>query len=123
MIMLQYNFGLRSCFHREVADVVLSFGVGILVQLLCAYVTLPLYALVTQIDDRVQTVSALDAMLQPNTAKRSGLSSWKNWHLYSEKEARVCAKLVSCLFPDLNRVPAPSDVQETGSQWPGGCST
>ncbi|RWV99738.1 hypothetical protein GW17_00037345 [Ensete ventricosum] len=95
MIMLQYNFGLRSCFHREVAD----------------------------IDDRVQTVSALDAMLQPNTAKRSGLSSWKNWHLYSEKEARVCAKLVSCLFPDLNRVPAPSDVQETGSQWPGGCST
>lgn len=49
MLMLQYNFGLRSCFHREVADVVLSFGVGILAQLLCAYVTLPLYALVTQV--------------------------------------------------------------------------
>lgn len=49
MLMLQYNFGVRSCFDREVADIILSFGTGVLVQFLCAYVTLPLYALVTQV--------------------------------------------------------------------------
>lgn len=46
---MQYKFGLRSCFHKETEDIILSFGIGIIVQFLCAYVTLPLYALVTQV--------------------------------------------------------------------------
>ncbi|KAI3498738.1 hypothetical protein L1887_34519 [Cichorium endivia] len=43
-----HKFGLRSCFHRETWGIVIRIGSGVVVQLLCGYVTLPLYALVTQ---------------------------------------------------------------------------
>ncbi|KAH7568861.1 hypothetical protein JRO89_XS06G0062900 [Xanthoceras sorbifolium] len=43
-----YKFGLRSCFHRETEEIVIRLVLGVVVHLLCGYVTLPLYALVTQ---------------------------------------------------------------------------
>ncbi|GKV29646.1 hypothetical protein SLEP1_g38550 [Rubroshorea leprosula] len=43
-----YKFGLHSCFHRANEDIVIRLAMGGLVQILCGYVTLPLYALVTQ---------------------------------------------------------------------------
>ncbi|RWR89618.1 MLO-like protein 12 isoform X2 [Cinnamomum micranthum f. kanehirae] len=49
LILFQYEFGLRSCFHRETEDIVLWVIMGVIVQLLCGYVTLPLYTLVTQV--------------------------------------------------------------------------
>ncbi|XVF19479.1 hypothetical protein REPUB_Repub11eG0114200 [Reevesia pubescens] len=44
-----YEFGSKSCFHDDVEDVVIRISMGVLVQFLCSYVTLPLYALVTQV--------------------------------------------------------------------------
>ncbi|URE42218.1 Leucine rich repeat N-terminal domain [Musa troglodytarum] len=70
MLMLQYNFGVRSCFYREVADIILSFGTGVLVQFLCAYVTLPLYALVTQMGSSMKETIFTDEVMK-------GLKSWK----------------------------------------------
>uniref|UniRef100_A0A804KWF1 MLO-like protein n=1 Tax=Musa acuminata subsp. malaccensis TaxID=214687 RepID=A0A804KWF1_MUSAM len=70
MLMLQYNFGVRSCFDREVADIILSFGTGVLVQFLCAYVTLPLYALVTQMGSSMKETIFADEVME-------GLKSWK----------------------------------------------
>ncbi|THU53472.1 hypothetical protein C4D60_Mb10t14780 [Musa balbisiana] len=69
-ILFQYNFGVRSCFHREVADIILSFGTGVLVQFLCAYVTLPLYALVTQMGSSMKETIFADEVME-------GLKSWK----------------------------------------------
>ncbi|CAK9152555.1 unnamed protein product [Ilex paraguariensis] len=43
-----YKFGFRSCFHRKTEDIVIKLALGLLVHFLCGYVTLPLYALVTQ---------------------------------------------------------------------------
>ncbi|GFP97540.1 mlo protein homolog 1 [Phtheirospermum japonicum] len=43
-----YKFGLRSCFHHENEDIVIKLAMGITIPILCGYVTLPLYALVTQ---------------------------------------------------------------------------
>ncbi|KAE7995768.1 hypothetical protein FH972_000537 [Carpinus fangiana] len=43
-----YKFGFRSCFHKETEDIVIRLAMGVVVQVLCGYVTLPLYALVTQ---------------------------------------------------------------------------
>ncbi|OAY26250.1 MLO-like protein 6 isoform X2 [Manihot esculenta] len=43
-----FKFGLRSCFHRETEDIIIRLVMGVLVHFLCGYVTLPLYALVTQ---------------------------------------------------------------------------
>ena len=45
----QYEFGPRSCFNREKEDIAIRIVMGVAVQLLCGYVTLPLYALVTQV--------------------------------------------------------------------------
>ncbi|RDX67107.1 MLO-like protein 12, partial [Mucuna pruriens] len=43
-----YEFGPRSCFNREKEDIAIRIAMGVAVQLLCGYVTLPLYVLVTQ---------------------------------------------------------------------------
>ncbi|KAL0797661.1 hypothetical protein Bca101_052835 [Brassica carinata] len=43
-----YEFGFSNCFHKEPQDITIRIVVGLVVQILCSYVTLPLYALVTQ---------------------------------------------------------------------------
>ncbi|KAK6149956.1 hypothetical protein DH2020_017481 [Rehmannia glutinosa] len=42
------SHGLGSCFHRETEDIVIKLAMGVVIPILCGYVTLPLYALVTQ---------------------------------------------------------------------------
>lgn len=49
-----YEFGLRSCFHKELEDVIIRLAMGVLIQILCSYVTLPLYALVTQMGSNMK---------------------------------------------------------------------
>ncbi|CDY57371.1 BnaCnng31840D [Brassica napus] len=44
-----YEFQLENCYHKTIVDVVIRISVGVIVQILCSYVTLPLYALVTQV--------------------------------------------------------------------------
>lgn len=46
---LQYSFGFHSCFHKNNGDIARIIVIGLLVLFLCAYVTLPLYALVAQV--------------------------------------------------------------------------
>ncbi|KAK1297050.1 MLO-like protein 10 [Acorus calamus] len=43
-----YEFGLKSCFHDNFKVVIARVCLGVLVQFLCSYITLPLYALVSQ---------------------------------------------------------------------------
>ncbi|KAK9756639.1 hypothetical protein RND81_01G111400 [Saponaria officinalis] len=43
-----YEFGLRSCFHQNFTMTIVRVGLGVGVQFMCCYITLPLYALVTQ---------------------------------------------------------------------------
>lgn len=47
----QYKYGLRSCFHRKTEDIAIKLTMGVVVHILCGYVTLPLYALVTQVNN------------------------------------------------------------------------
>ncbi|XP_039134354.1 MLO-like protein 6 [Dioscorea cayenensis subsp. rotundata] len=49
-----YEFGYPSCFHRQFEDILIRISLGILVQVLCSYVTLPLYALVTQMGSNIK---------------------------------------------------------------------
>ncbi|XP_050207597.1 MLO-like protein 12 [Mercurialis annua] len=65
-----YQYGLRSCFNQETADVVIRITTGVGVQFLCGYVTLPIYALVTQMGS-----SSKNAVFTERV--RKGL---KNWH-------------------------------------------
>ncbi|KAF8029546.1 hypothetical protein BT93_E2075 [Corymbia citriodora subsp. variegata] len=65
-----YKFGFRSCFHERTEDIVIEFTLGALVQFLCGYVTLPLYALVTQMG-----TSMGGAVFTENV--REGLKRWR----------------------------------------------
>ncbi|XP_021888512.1 MLO-like protein 12 isoform X2 [Carica papaya] len=48
-----YKYGLRSCYNQEIEDIIIRISTGILVQIICGYWTLPLYALVTQMGSGV----------------------------------------------------------------------
>nr|POE50184.1 mlo-like protein 2 [Quercus suber] len=43
------QFGLSNCFYSRTTDIVIRISMGLIIQVVCSYVTLPLYALVTQV--------------------------------------------------------------------------
>ncbi|KAK9135625.1 hypothetical protein Syun_014955 [Stephania yunnanensis] len=47
-LWIWYEFKLKSCFHKNLKLVIVRVVLGVAVQVLCSYITLPLYALVTQ---------------------------------------------------------------------------
>ncbi|EHA8589252.1 putative MLO-like protein 2 [Cocos nucifera] len=96
-----YNFGLRSCFHDNVEDVVLTIGFGIMVQFFCTYVTLPLYALVTQMGSSVKETIFTDRIIH-------GL---KNWHRTAKKNLAKQRSLPS----SPSTAPSPSFPTESSS--------
>ncbi|XP_010458517.1 PREDICTED: MLO-like protein 2 [Camelina sativa] len=65
-----YEFNLKNCFHESNADVVIRIVVGVVVQILCSYVTLPLYALVTQMGTK----------MKPTVFNERVATALKKWH-------------------------------------------
>ncbi|XP_020247577.1 MLO-like protein 9 isoform X2 [Asparagus officinalis] len=65
-----YSFGLRSCYHRDTIGIIFSIVIGILVQFLCAYITLPLYALVAQMGSSMKEPIFADRVIE-------GLKNWQ----------------------------------------------
>ncbi|XP_031248473.1 MLO-like protein 12 [Pistacia vera] len=65
-----YKFGLRSCFHRENEDIIIKLVLGVLAHVLCGYVTLPLYALVTQMGSSMKKAVFTENVVQ-------GLKNWR----------------------------------------------
>ncbi|XP_043687486.1 MLO-like protein 12 [Telopea speciosissima] len=66
-----YEYGLRSCFHREIESIAIQITMGLIVQFLCGYMILPLYALVTQMGSGMK-----EAIFTARIAK--GLKQWHN---------------------------------------------
>ncbi|MQM23110.1 hypothetical protein Taro_056173 [Colocasia esculenta] len=64
------KFGFPSCFHRETEDITLSIGIGGLVQILCAYVTLPLHVLVTRVGSSKTEIIFTEDIIR-------GLRNWR----------------------------------------------
>ncbi|CAA0823183.1 MLO-like protein 6, partial [Striga hermonthica] len=77
-----YEFGLNSCFHEHVEDVVIRITMGVLVQILCSYVTLPLYALVTQ----------MGSTMKPTIFNERVATALKNWHHTAKKHVKEVNK-------------------------------
>ncbi|XP_057487854.1 MLO-like protein 12 isoform X2 [Actinidia eriantha] len=65
-----FKFGLRSCFHRKTEDIVIKLVMGLVVHILCGYVTLPLYALVTQMGTSMRETVFTDGVAD-------GLKRWR----------------------------------------------
>ncbi|XP_047973037.1 MLO-like protein 6 isoform X2 [Salvia hispanica] len=51
-----YKFGYASCFHENLEDLIIPSVMGVVIQVLCSYVTLPLYSLVTQMGSNMNPV-------------------------------------------------------------------
>ncbi|GMY37433.1 MLO-like protein 12 [Fagus crenata] len=65
-----FKFGFRSCFHKENEDIIIRLAMGVVVQILCGYVTLPLYALVTQMGTSMRKDVFTESVVV-------GLKNWK----------------------------------------------
>ncbi|KAM1271456.1 hypothetical protein ACFX2J_032269 [Malus domestica] len=47
-IWVSIQFGFKSCYHEHTVSIVTRISLAVTTQVLCSYITLPLYALVTQ---------------------------------------------------------------------------
>ncbi|KAL3518361.1 hypothetical protein ACH5RR_020950 [Cinchona calisaya] len=73
-----YEFGFRSCFHEHLEDIIIRISMGVLIQILCSYVTLPLYALVTQ----------MGSTMKPTIFNEKVATALKNWHHTAKKHIK-----------------------------------
>lgn len=71
-----YEFGLRSCFHEDFNLIILRVALGFVVQFVCSYITLPLYALVTQMGSTMKK-----SIFDEQTSK-----ALKKWHKNAVKK-------------------------------------
>ncbi|KAJ0045189.1 hypothetical protein Pint_06075 [Pistacia integerrima] len=65
-----YKYTIKSCFHHRTEDIVIRISMGVLTHILCSYVTLPLYALVTQ----------MGTAMKPTIFNDRVAAALKNWH-------------------------------------------
>ncbi|KAH7663061.1 mlo protein [Dioscorea alata] len=77
-----YEFGYPSCFHKNVEDMVIRITMGVLIQVLCSYVTLPLYALVTQ----------MGSNMKPAIFNEKIADALRKWHHTAKKRLKESRK-------------------------------
>ncbi|XP_078155519.1 MLO-like protein 9 [Carex rostrata] len=92
-LWIWFLFGLRSCFHESFGYVVARICIGIAVHLLCSYITLPLYALVSQMGSHIKM-----SIFDEQTSK--ALKKWRD-------EARKRNKKGSSHSPSVTPSPSP----------------
>ncbi|XVF83263.1 hypothetical protein PTKIN_Ptkin16aG0472400 [Pterospermum kingtungense] len=73
-----YEFSIRSCYHEQLEDIIIRISMGVIIQVLCSYVTLPLYALVTQ----------MGTNMRPTIFNDRVAAALKNWHHTAKKHAK-----------------------------------
>ncbi|CAL1403400.1 unnamed protein product [Linum trigynum] len=72
------EYGLKSCFHEHLEDIIIRITMGVLIQILCSYVTLPLYALVTQ----------MGSTMKPTVFNESVATALRKWHHTAKKNVK-----------------------------------
>ncbi|KAG9142084.1 hypothetical protein Leryth_016307 [Lithospermum erythrorhizon] len=84
-----YEFGLKSCFHEHVEDIIIRASMGVLIQILCSYVTLPLYALVTQ----------MGSTMKPTIFNERTVAALRKWHHTAKKHVKESKKNGESNYP------------------------
>ncbi|KAJ0248139.1 hypothetical protein HA466_0164940 [Hirschfeldia incana] len=92
-----YEFGFSNCFHKKPEDIAIRIGVGVVVQILCSYVTLPLYALVIQMGTR----------MKPTVFNKRVSTMLKKWHHTAQNETQH-RRLTESNTPHPSRPTTPS---------------
>ncbi|KAK4367217.1 hypothetical protein RND71_015097 [Anisodus tanguticus] len=93
-----YEFGLKSCYHDHTEDIVIRITMGVLIQILCSYVTLPLYALVTQMGSNMKSTIFNERVA----------TALKNWHHTAKKHVKDQSKHSNTVTPMSSRPGTPS---------------
>ncbi|XVE87564.1 hypothetical protein DITRI_Ditri18aG0127700 [Diplodiscus trichospermus] len=75
-LWIWYSFGLKSCFHANFKLAIIKVGLGVGALCLCSYITLPLYALVTQMGSTMKK-----SIFDEQTSK-----ALKKWHMAAKKK-------------------------------------
>ncbi|KAG6774843.1 hypothetical protein POTOM_022217 [Populus tomentosa] len=65
-----YEFGIKSCFHENLAVILTRVFLGLILQFVCSYITFPLYSSVTQMGSHMKK-----AIFEEQTAK--ALRKWQ----------------------------------------------
>ncbi|GLT60094.1 hypothetical protein SLA2020_328760 [Shorea laevis] len=73
-----YAFDLISCFNKGNEVIVIRLSMGVIIQFLCSYVTLPLYALVTQ----------MGSSMKPTIFNDGVATALRSWHRKAKKKSR-----------------------------------
>ncbi|RDX68470.1 MLO-like protein 12, partial [Mucuna pruriens] len=73
-----YEFSINSCFHKTAVDTTIRLTMGVVIQVLCSYVTLPLYALVTQ----------MGTSMKPTIFNDRVAAALKKWHHTAKKHVK-----------------------------------
>ncbi|KAG2320049.1 hypothetical protein Bca52824_013262 [Brassica carinata] len=73
-----YEFGFSNCFHKEPQNITIRIVVGLIVQILCSYVTLPVYALVIQMGTR----------MKPTVFNKRVSKMLNKWHHKAQEETK-----------------------------------
>ncbi|KAK4368230.1 hypothetical protein RND71_012022 [Anisodus tanguticus] len=74
-LWIWYEYGLKSCFHEAFELVIAKIVVGVGVLFVCSYITLPLYALITQMGSNMKK-----SIFDEQTSK-----ALKKWHMAVKK--------------------------------------
>ncbi|CAN6335685.1 unnamed protein product [Urochloa humidicola] len=81
-LWILYEYGMDSCFNDSKRFVFARLCLGVVVQVLCSYVTLPLYALVSQMGSTMK-----QSIFDEQTSK-----ALKNWRAGAKKKAPATSK-------------------------------
>ncbi|CAN6470326.1 unnamed protein product [Victoria cruziana] len=97
-IWVTIQFGLKSCYHDDFKMIVVRIVLAFLVHFVCSYVTLPLYALVTQMGSQVKE----------SIFKEQTMNALRRWHKdVKEKMKQTPATAVNLPPAGVNSVPTP----------------
>ncbi|GAB4828422.1 MLO-like protein 5, variant 2 [Ancistrocladus abbreviatus] len=116
-----YEFGLRSCFHSDFGLTIARVTLGVIVQFTCSYITLPLYALVTQMGSTMKR-----SIFDEHTS-----NALRKWHKNAKKKNEGKTSHTLGATPDMEsdasigqmaKVTATVDLEEKQST-PGGKSS
>ncbi|KAK8293659.1 hypothetical protein V6Z12_D06G204100 [Gossypium hirsutum] len=92
-----YEFSINSCYHEKIEDIIIRISMGVIIQVLCSYVTLPLYAL----------VNLLRTNMKSTIFDRRIADSLKTWH-HTAKENTKHDKLSKNTTPFSSKPATPS---------------
>ncbi|KAJ6432834.1 hypothetical protein OIU84_019960 [Salix udensis] len=73
-----YEFTIKSCYHAHTEGIVIRITLGVIIQIVCSYVTLPLYALVTQ----------MGSSMRPTVFNNRVAAALKTWHQTAKKQSK-----------------------------------